>query len=155
MKAYLLTLPLLAIAYAAAAQEPTPKAPPPASAPSSNSPAELAALDRFLDLSDAELAQMADAIARLRAMTPEQRVALRKEITEFRQLPETQRSRIRAGWGWMPAEIQNGWREMMQAATPEKRASIQARLQSLAPEERTRYRRELVEEYLKAKVQKK
>ena len=154
MKAFLLALPLFVIALFGAAQEPRPQTTSPASAPASNSPAELAALERFLDLPDSELAQMADAIARLRAMTPEQRAALRQEITEFRRLPEAQRSRIRAGWGQMPPEIQSGWRELMQNATPEKHALIRAKLQSLSPEERMRYRRELVEEYLRTKAQK-
>lgn len=113
--------------------------------------ADLAALEQFLTLSDAELAQMADAIARVRAMTPAQKEQLRKEIVAFRQLPPQQRQQLRQGWGWMPPEIQNGWREMMQHATPERRAEIQAKLQSLGPAEKTEYRRQLVEEYLKKK----
>jgi hypothetical protein len=55
----------------------------------------------------------------------------------------------------MPAEIQDGWREMMQGATPERRAEIQAKMQTLTPDEKTRHRRELVEEYLRAKAPKK
>ena len=94
---------------------------------------------------------MEQVIVRLRAMSPEQRAALRDEITTFRKLPEPQRLQLRQGWGWMPAEIQNGWREMMQSATPERRMEIQTKMQSLAPDEKTRYRRELVEAYLKAK----
>lgn len=120
-------------------------------APSSPAAGELAALEQFLNLSDADLAQMEQAIARVRAMTPAQRAALRDEITAFRKLPEPQRLQLRQGWGGMPPEIQNGWREMMQGATPERRAEIQARMQSLAPDEKTRYRRELVEAYLKKK----
>lgn len=131
---------------------PIPAQTPSASAsPTPAAAAELAALEQFLSLSDAELAQMEQVIARLRAMTPAQRAALRTEIAAFRQLPEQQRQQIRQGWGGMPAEIQDGWREMMQGATPERRAEIQARMQALAPDEKMRYRRELVEAYLKAK----
>lgn len=120
------------------------------------SPGELAALEQFLNLSDAELAQLQDVIARLRAMTPAERAALREEIAAFRQLPERQRMQLRQGWGMMPPEIQNGWREMMQNTTPEEHAQIQKKMQSLAsPEERMQYRRELVEAYLKAKAAKK
>ena len=88
------------------------------------------------------------------AMTPEERAKLREEIAAFRQLPEPQRQQLRRGWGAMPAELQAGWREMMQSASPERRAEIQARMQSLPPDEKTRYRREVVEEYLKAKARK-
>lgn len=129
----------------------TPPAPPATSASAS----ELAALEQFLNLSDAELAQMEAVIARLRAMTPAQRATLRTEIAAFRQLPEQQRLQLRQGWGGMPAEIQTGWREMMQSATPERHAEIQAKLQTLTPDEKMRYRRDLVEAYLKAKPAKK
>lgn len=142
----------LALAFLAApltAQ--TPPAPPAAS----TSASELAALEQFLNLSDAELAQMEAVIARIRAMTPAQRTTLRTEIAAFRQLPEQQRQQLRQGWGGMPAEIQTGWREMMQSTTPERHAEIQAKLQTLTPDEKMRYRRDLVEAYLKAKAAKK
>jgi len=116
---------------------------------------DLVSLERFLDLSDAELAQMADAIARVRALTPSQRAALKREIAAFRQLPEAERQQIRQGWGGMPPEIQAGWREMMQHATPEERATIQSKLQSLPPDEKHTYRRTLVEAYLKTQSRKK
>jgi hypothetical protein len=116
---------------------------------------ELATVEQFLALSDPELDQVQQVIARIRAMKPEERVALRGEIARYRQLPEPQRQQLRQGWGWMPAEIQNGWREMMQGATPERRAEIQTKLQSLAADEKTAYRRQLVEDYLKAKAAKK
>jgi hypothetical protein len=118
-------------------------------------PSELAALEQFLNRSDAELAQMEAVIARIRAMTPEQRVALRREIASYRQLPEPQRQELRLGWGGVSADLQAGWREMMQSSTPERRAEIQAMLQSLGPSEKTRYRQELVEAYLKTRAEKK
>jgi len=134
----------------AAAQNPPP-APSSTPPPANTSAAELAALERFLDLSDEDLAQMADAIARLRAMTPAQRATLRREIAAYRQLPEPERQQIRQGWGGMPPEIQDGWRDMMHTATPEERASIQSKMHSLSPEERNLYRRTLVEAYLKSR----
>jgi hypothetical protein len=142
----------LALAFLAAPLTAQTPAPPPAA---STSASELAALEQFLNLSDAELAQMEAVIARLRAMTPAQRTTLRTEIAAFRQLPEQQRLQLRQGWGGMPAEIQTGWREMMQSATPERHAEIQAKLQTLSPDEKMRYRRDLVEAYLKAKAAKK
>ena len=116
---------------------------------------EMAAVEQFLDLPDADLDQMQQVIARIRAMTPEQRAAMRAEIARYRQLPEPQRLQLRQGWGWMPREIQDGWRELMQSATPERRAEIQTKLQALAHEQKTAYRRQLVEEFLKAKADKK
>jgi hypothetical protein len=153
------TLSCLGLAFAflvapLAAQDPAGPATTPASAASSSA-SELAALEQFLNLSDAELAQMEQVIARLRAMTPAQRTALRAEIATFRKLPEQQRLQLRQGWGGMPAEIQAGWREMMQSATPERHAEIQTKLQTLSPDEKMRYRRDLVEAYLKARAARK
>ena len=48
---------------------------------------ELAAVEQFLGLSDSELEQMQQVLARIRAMKPEERVALRAEVAKFRQLP--------------------------------------------------------------------
>lgn len=115
---------------------------------------ELAGVERFLSLSDTELDQLLRTIGRIRAMTPEQRVALQAEIARFRQLPEQQRERLRAGWGAMPRQVQDAWREMMQEASPEKRAAIQAELQALEPEAKFARRRQLAEEYLRAKAAK-
>lgn len=122
--------------------------------PSAHAPGELAALEQFLNLSDAELVQMEQVIARLRAMTPAERAKLREEISAFRRLPEPERRQLRQGWGSMPPEIQAGWRELMQSASPERRAEIQAKMHSLPPAEKARYRREVVEEYLKSKARK-
>lgn len=124
-------------------------------APAARSPAELkelATVEAFLGLTDAELDQMQQVLARIRAMSSAERAALRTEIEKYRQLPEAQRQQVRQGWGWMPREIQDGWRDMMQHATPERRTEIQARLQSMTPEARLEYRRQLVDEYLKAKT---
>ncbi len=155
MKTFAFGLVIIALASLWAPAQ-TAAAPPTPSAPAgSTPPAELAALEQFLGLSDAELAQMEQAIARIRAMTPAQRAAMREQIAAFRQLPEPQREQIRMGWGWMPPEIQAGWREMMQNATPERHREIQTKMQSLSPDEKMHYRRELVEEFLKAKSAKK
>lgn len=116
---------------------------------------ELASVEQFLGLSDAELDQMQQVLARIRAMKPAERTALRSEIDKFRQLPEAQRQQLRQGWGWMPREIQDAWREMMQGATPERRSEVQAKLQAMSPDERMTYRRQLTEEYLKQKAAKK
>lgn len=140
--------------FAASLTAQTPSTGATASNPASSA-GELAALEQFLNLSDAELAQMEAVIARLRAMTPAQRAALRTEIAAFRNLPEQQRLQLRQGWGGMPAEIQNGWREMMQGATPERRSEIQAKMQALDPDAKMRFRRDLVETYLKEQAAKK
>ena len=116
---------------------------------------ELASVDQFLGLSDAELDQMQQILARIRAMKPAERVALRTEIEKFRQLPDAQRQQLRQGWGWMPRDVQDAWREMMQSATPERRTEVQTKLQAMTPDERMTYRRQLSEEYLKQKAGKK
>lgn len=120
----------------------------------SRSPAELkelSAVEQFLGLTDAELDELQQVLARIRAMKPAERAALRAEIDKYRQLPEQQREQMRKGWGWMPRDVQDAWREMMQGATPERRTEIQTKMQAMDPEARLNYRRQLVEEYLKSK----
>jgi hypothetical protein len=112
---------------------------------------DLAALEQFLNLSDAQLDEMQAALARVRAMLPAERARLRDEILAYRRLPAGERAAIRQGWGHVPAEVREGWREMMQSLDPARRAEIQARLAQLPPAERTACRRELVERYLKDK----
>jgi len=116
---------------------------------------ELAVVEQFLGLSDLELEQMQQVIARIRAMKPAERAALRAEIEKFRQLPEGQRQELRQGWGGMPREVQDGWREMMMGATPERRNEIQQKLQAMEPDARLAYRRQLVDDYLKQKAARK
>ena len=116
---------------------------------------ELAAVEQFLGLSDVELDQVQQVIARIRALKPAERAALRTEIEKYRQLPEGKRQELRQGWGWMPREVQDGWREMMQSATAERRNEVQEKLQAMEPDARLAYRRQLVDEYLKQKAAKK
>ncbi len=147
-----ITLVLAAMPPLAAADSASPSRPP-------ADIKEMAAVEQFLGLSDVELDQLLEVIARIRAMTPEQRAELRQEVAKYRQLPEMQREQMRrgwgqrhpgmgAGWGQMPAEIRAGWRDMMHDCTSEQQAAILAKLQALPPEQRNAYRRQLVEQYL-------
>lgn len=115
---------------------------------------ELATLDQFLDLSDEELDQMQQVIARIRAMSPAERTALRREMDKFRSLPDAQRRQLRQGWGALEDRLQDAWRRMMQSATAERHAEIQQKLQSLPPEKKAEYRRQLAEEFLRQEAKK-
>lgn len=132
------------------AADPAP-ANPPADLPAAK---EMAALDHFLDLTDEDLAQMQRVIARIRAMSPAERVTLRREIEKYRSLPEPQRRQLRQGWGALDEGMQDAWRRMMHLATPERRAEIQAKLQALPPEKKGAYRRQLAEEFLRQETKK-
>lgn len=121
----------------------------PAVPPLRPAPQEMAALEHFLDLTDHDLDQMQRVIARIRAMNPAERAALRAEIEKFRRLPETERRQLRLGWGALDPDLQDAWRRMMQAASPERRSEIQRRLQALPPEKKAALRRELAEEFLR------
>lgn len=109
---------------------------------------EMAAVDQFLALDDVALDELLAAITRIRAMSPEERAALRREIARYRALPETQRQQLRHGWGggFSPGE-QEAWRLMMQGATPQRRAEIHAQLQSLPPAERAAHRKQMLAEH--------
>lgn len=111
---------------------------------------ELSTLERFLALDDAQLAQMQQAIARVRAMSPQERAQLRARIDEFRRLPAPEREQLRQGWGHEPADVRDGWREMMQGLDEAARTELRRKLESLPPEERLKFRRELVENFRRA-----
>jgi hypothetical protein len=156
MKAFSLSLILFAAFILSAGAQPGPgkaQASPAPGSPQATA-AELAALEQFLRLSDAELAQLEQVIARIRAMKPAERAAMCNQIMAYRQMPEAQRMHLRLGWGGVPPEVQAAWRDMMHGATPERRAEIQAKMQSLPPEEKADYRRALVDEFLRQKAEK-
>ncbi len=149
----ILCLLVLALAFARAplrAADPAAATPPrPA-----DTAVELAALERFLDLTDEELDQMQRAIARLRTMSPGEKAALRNEMDKFRRLPDDQRRQLRHGWGAVEDRVQAAWRRMMHAATPERRQEIQQQLQALPPEKKTDFRRQLAEYFLRQETKK-
>ena len=121
---------------------------------STDTEVDLAALERFLDLPDEELDQMQRAIALIRAMSPEEKAALRREMDKFRRLPDDQRRQLRHGWGAVEERVQDAWRRMMHSATPERRQEIQQQLQSLPPEKKADFRRQLAEEFLRQEAKK-
>ncbi len=110
---------------------------------------ELGALEKFLALDNAQLDELQRAIVRVRAMTPAERAKLREQIEQFRQLPAAERQAWRQGWGQVPADLRDGWREMMQSADATQRAEIHRRLEAVPPGERVAERRKMVEEFLR------
>lgn len=111
---------------------------------------ELLALEKFLTLSDAELDAMQEAIARVRAMSPQQRVDFAKRIVAFRELPSDERRQIQAGWGWASNEDRRDWRQMMHSIDSETRAEIHAELEALAPSKRAQFKHEILQEWRSA-----
>lgn len=106
---------------------------------------DLAALDQFLAMDDAQLDQLQQAITRVRAMTPAERANLRARIADYRQLPAEQREKVRAGWGWQSDSDRNDWPLMMRSKPEAERSAIQAEIQSLPPEQRATRKHELLE----------
>jgi len=106
---------------------------------------DLAALDQFLAMEDAQLDQLQQAIARVRAMTPAERAGLRVQIAEYRRLPTEQREKVRAGWGWLTEADRNDWPQMMHSISDAERAAIQAEIQALPPEQRATRKHALLE----------
>lgn len=118
-------------------------------------PRELATLEQFLALDDAQLDQMQQAIARVRAMKPAERAQLRAKIDEFRRLPAGEREQLRRGWGHESSAMRDGWREMMQSLDDAGRAELRRKLDGLSPDEKAELRRELVEKFLRDRAAKK
>ena len=115
---------------------------------------DLVAVEQFLQLDDEQLDQLIAALTRLRQMTPQQRAALATEVVKFRSLPEDQRRKIRDGWGGgrgqgRPADPE-AWREMMGSLTPQERLHIQQTLQATPPQERERFRQQVLADWREA-----
>ncbi|HEY0945741.1 MAG TPA: DUF3106 domain-containing protein [Opitutaceae bacterium] len=108
---------------------------------------DLAALDRFLSLSDAELDQLQQAIARVRAMTPAERAGLREKMLAYRRLPAGERENLRLGWGWLNEQDRSDWPAMMHALPPEEREAIRVQVLALPPEERAARKHALLEQW--------
>lgn len=97
---------------------------------------DLAALDQFLTMDDAQLDQLQQAITRVRSMTPAERASLRTRIADYRRLPVEQREKVRAGWGWLNEADRNDWPSMMRSLPEAERSAIQTEIQSLSPDQR-------------------
>ncbi len=104
---------------------------------------DLTALERFLDMDDAQLDRIQRAIAKVRAMSPEERAALHARLNAFRQLPEAQRERVRAGW--RDDRDQADWPVMMRSLPEAERSAIQTEIQALSPTQRATRKHELLE----------
>lgn len=104
---------------------------------------DLSALERFLDMGDEQLDRIQQAVAKVRAMTAEERAALHAQLHAFRQLPPAQRERVRAGW--RNDRDHTDWPQMMRSLPEAERAAIQAEIQNLAPVERALRKHELLE----------
>lgn len=101
------------------------------------------ALERFLDMGDEQLDRIQHAIARVRAMSPEERAALHAKLHTYRQLPAAQRERLRTGW--RDERDQADWQQMMRSLPEAGRNAIQTELQTLAPAERAARKHQLLE----------
>lgn len=152
MKTSLRLSALLLLLFAGLLRAADPSPAPPSPVPDRET--DLAALERFLDLSEEELDQMQRAITRIRAMDPGEKAALRREMEKFRRLPEAERRQLRRGWGAVEERVQDAWRRMMHTVTPERRQEIQRQLQDLPPEKKADFRRRLAEEFLRQEAEK-
>jgi len=113
-------------------------------------PEDLIALDRFLSMSDSQLDQLMQAISKVRAMTPAQRTAMKKQMAEYRNLSPEQREQVRTGWGWLNEEDRSDWPLMMHSKSDAERAAIQTEIQNLTADKRAARKHALLEDWRKA-----
>lgn len=100
---------------------------------------DVAALERFLSMSDAELAALQKAIARVQAMSAEEKATIRARLRTYCEASDEQRAQWRRG-GFSEKE-HACWAAHMHALAPEARAELQAKLHALPAEQRTEQRR--------------
>jgi hypothetical protein len=104
------------------------------------SSASVEALDRFLAMSDDELAAIEQTIQRIRAMSPEERAAYRNKVREYYQLPETEQERIQVAWGQLDNRLREQWRTFMQSLGEKERLELQTQLRAIEPENKVAWR---------------
>jgi hypothetical protein len=114
---------------------------------------DLAALDQFLSMSDAELDQLQSAIARVRAMSPAEREAFRQKMIAYRQLPEGERQQVQQRWGWQSEQDRSDWSIMMRSKTEPERSAIQADVQSQPSDQRAARKHAILETWRAANNQ--
>ena len=120
---------------------------PPAAQEDELSARDLAALERFLTMSDEELDRLQAALGRIRAMSEEERRQFAGRVVEYRRLPRDARQREREGWGWQEGRDREDWRRMMQDLNPAERRQVHEALQDLSPEDRIENRLKLIEKW--------
>lgn len=144
MRKYLtISLLILALSHGVDAQADALQNQSPKLGDSTNPSKELIALEQFLRMSEDQLAAMADAIDRVRNMSPEERRKLEQQISAYRKLPAMQREQIRLGWH--SEQDWKDWREMMSGLAEEERAAIQSTLQAMPFKERADHKHKLLE----------
>lgn len=108
---------------------------------------DLVALECFLSLSDTELDQLQQAIARVRAMTPAERAALREKTLAYRRLPAAERDTLRLGWGWLNEQDRTDWPKMMHSLPVAESEAIRKEVLGLPPEQRAARKHALLEDW--------
>ncbi len=94
----------------------------------------------FLSLPEEKLLELEESIRRIREMSHEERMELKKKIEEYHQLPQPKRQALYQAWGRLNPEIQNAWRGYMQGLGPEEKDALHEKLDQLPHDERIQMR---------------
>lgn len=94
----------------------------------------------FLSLPDEKLLELEESIRRIREMTPDERMEMKKKIEEYHQLPQPKRQALYQAWGRLNPEFQKAWRNYMQGMASDERESLHEKLDQLPHDERIELR---------------
>ena len=109
--------------------------------------APLFALERLLQMSPDELRQLRETIARIEAMTPEERQEALEKIQDFRQLDRTRRDELRRRFREMPPAERRALLRYWASLSPSEARQERRKLRQMKPEQRRAYREQIVQRY--------
>lgn len=111
---------------------------------------QLVNLRNFLDLDDRQLQSMIDTLEKIKAMSPEEKNALRSKIDKFETLSPESQQFIRQGWGQASIQDRQAWQQMMSSLSHEEHLAIQEQMRSLSFEEKNVFRLQKIKEWREA-----
>jgi ParB-like chromosome segregation protein Spo0J len=90
----------------------------------------------MLGMSEEELALMERTLNRVRALSPEERLALHESVERHRSADESTRQANRAHWLALPEELRTNWRVFIRSLDSVERLEVMARLRTFPDEKR-------------------
>lgn len=98
------------------------------------------ALDQFLKMDDAALAEMEAVIRRIRQMSPAERDALQAKVSAYITKSAEERAEIGRAWGHLDNALRAEWRTYMLGLDEAQRQTVRRELQAVPVEKRAQWR---------------
>jgi hypothetical protein len=98
--------------------------------------AEILMLGRLVEMPDQQLANLEEGIKRVRAMSPEEKEAIRNQIADLRSERRGNMAERMEAWQAVPEETRDRFGRALRQMTPQERQNLRERMRDMSPEER-------------------